>query len=869
MTRYTVSDEIVQIIRDNSNSTYEKRIILSNLGYGETDIDELFSVIGHREFVRSYPHVLPNTGTSDIELSGDYFLSYLDYLEQNTRPDQWIQRKQDMESSLRKLLPHLSRGRMVHGLVIGDVQSGKTSNFLGLMALSIDKGFQVIIVLSGTTNLLRNQTQKRFEEAFDVNDPNLVVMTSQDIEKNKVSLEHGPYTEWVSGDFKTNDVDLEQENRNGKTIIFICKKTKNTLENLESELSNYEFTKNNPILIIDDESDSASINTIRPRSEVDNTDEDEAENREETATAINNLIRSIVKISTSTVYLGYTATPYAALLSNPFENDEELGPSLYPRDVILTLPTPVPHCGITEYFSPHGYLRRRVTTIRDNAEIVLSDVEPDHLPESLKNSILDFIISGALKLRNKGTDQFHHTMLIHNHIRTDNHRCVAQLVQRFGSDFCSKYKRSRFSRRENEYHTLKERWESEFLIPPTEEERMDGFVKSFMSKFRWPNMVKTINSSDDDTDHLFKSDSRLDYSIPGRWYIAVGGTILSRGLTVEGLSTSYFTRQSALYDSLTQMARWCGYHSPEDQKLIRVVTTAAILDWFQWIFRVDSQIRDDVAVLEARNGSPVDISPKILRYNDEETTFLPTRRGAMHYAVLRGLSYSGTSPSTLQLPLGDSLRLQNNIHQVHRIVERVESWSNMELAGGKKGDIDFASVYSFIEQFSHSENFSSFDTTALLNYINERRSEGELSNWTLCLYSPSRNRDTNIDWPINSIPKPNVTERGMMPQGRLDVIFDKRHTAEDICHLIEDRRDITRRSAREARPVSHAQLAIYLLSSKYVPGGGSRGFTPLYPGGEDELDVVAFGIVLPDADVDAQQFWLADGLSPVDGDVID
>ena len=87
-------------------------------------------------------------------------------------------------------------------------------------------------------------------------------------------------------------------------------------------------------------------------------------------------------------------------------------------------------------------------------------------------------------------------------------------------------------------------------------------------------MVKAINSTDGDTDSLFSNDTRLDYSIPGRWYIAVGGTILSRGLTVEGLSISYFTRRSALYDSLTQMARWCGYHSPEDQKLIRVVTTA-------------------------------------------------------------------------------------------------------------------------------------------------------------------------------------------------------------------------------------------------------------------------------------------------------
>ena len=129
-------------------------------------------------------------------------------------------------------MPHLSRERTVHGLVIGDVQSGKTSNYLGLMALALDKGFQVIIVLSGTTNLLRNQTQKRFEEAFDLNDPNLVIMTTQDIERHKVHYEHGPYTEWSSGDFKSSDRDLEHAYRSGRSIIFICKKTKNTWSTL-------------------------------------------------------------------------------------------------------------------------------------------------------------------------------------------------------------------------------------------------------------------------------------------------------------------------------------------------------------------------------------------------------------------------------------------------------------------------------------------------------------------------------------------------------------------------------------------------------------------------------------------------------------
>ena len=102
--------------------------------------------------------------------------------------------------------------------------------------------------------------------------------------------------------------------------------------------------------------------------------------------------------------------------------------------------------------------------------------------------------------------------------------------------------------------------------------------------------------------------------------------------------------------------------------------------------------------------------------------------------------------------------------------------------------------------------------------------------------------------------------------GKIGRHLRQRHTAEDICHLIEDRRNISRRSAREARPTSHAQLGIYLLSSTYTPGDGSRGFTPLYSDDEQELDVVAFGIVLPDADVDIQQFWLADGLNPVDGD---
>lgn len=834
------------------------------MGYEDIQIDAFFSELGFREFIRSEPHVLPRFSGEESALGGEKFTNYLQYLEMQTPPEYWGQRELDLKSSMERVLPYLFFDRPIYGLVIGDVQSGKTSNFLGLTAAAIDNNVNLIIILSGTTNLLRNQTQIRFEQAFGTNDPFFLCLTQKDVKENKVSPEHGPYVEWQSGDFKSTDLNLDKEISKGRTIIAILKKTKPTLENFVDYLRLFPGLNNKKVLIIDDESDSASINTVRPPEEDDDEAGVEEENDEETATAINILIRRIIQVSNYSVYLGYTATPYAALLSNPFENDAEYGPSLYPRDVILTLPTPMPHCGVSEYFSPHGYLRRRVSVIQDDGGETLSQLEPEELPESLKNSILDFIISGALKLINKGNKNFHHTMLVHNHIRTINHNIIAQKIQRFGANFSTKYSRVIFSNRQPEYYDLKSRWENEFLIEELRENEMDTAIKEFLVKFRWTSMVKTINSSKESVDRLFSTDSRLDYSTPGKWVIAVGGTILSRGLTVEGLSISYFSRRSALYDSLTQMARWCGYHSTFDQQLIRVRTTPLILEWFQWIYRVDTQIRLDVAVLEERGGSPVELSPRILFYNHEELDFLPTRRGAMQYAVLRGNSFSGTSPSTLHLDLDNQIAQSSNIALLNELVEGLDDWEPMEFAGGQKTNIDYERVMRFAESFQLPNTRNAMDIRGILNYISERREEGELTNWTICLYSPTRNRASNIDWRGTTVPPPNVTERGKMPQGRLDVLFDKRHTAEDIAEFIEDRTRITRQSARTARPLANAQLGIYILSSDYTPPDGARGFTGLYSDNTEHTDVVAFGFVFPDSDVDAEEYWMAEGLMPVD-----
>lgn len=206
--------------------------------------------------------------------------------------------------TLRKIMSYLGNpneesGFSVRGLVVGDVQSGKTSNYLGLITKAADAGYKVIFILTGTIESLRKQTQIRVEEGFVGYD----VVSAVDVGVGRGDKTPKSFTSRLK-DFVADDdqnTNIKISNYPSEPMIFVVKKNASVLSKLYTSLKNINTTKQYqqikaPMLLIDDEADNASINTRKP---------------EDDPTKINKYIRNILKLFSRSSYVGFTATPFA------------------------------------------------------------------------------------------------------------------------------------------------------------------------------------------------------------------------------------------------------------------------------------------------------------------------------------------------------------------------------------------------------------------------------------------------------------------------------------------------------------------------------------------------------------------------------
>ena len=134
-----------------------------------------------------------------------------------------------------------------------------------------------------------------------------------------------------------------------------------------------------------------------------------------------------------------------------------------------------------------------------------------------------------------------------------------------------------------------------------------------------------------------KADIDYDaYKETGYSVIAVGGDKLSRGLTLEGLSVSYFLRVSRQYDSLLQMGRWFGYRRGFAD-LCRLYTTPDMEDWFRYVATAQKELRAQFFDMAQVNATPKDFGLKIAVHDILEVT----AKNKQRHAELRQSSYAG------------------------------------------------------------------------------------------------------------------------------------------------------------------------------------------------------------------------------------
>ena len=595
------------------------------------------------------------------------------------------------------------------GLVVGHVQSGKTANYTGVINKAADAGYKVIIVLAGILSALRSQTQERIDEGFRGVDSSKqlddIPLKDRLVGVGKYSHDNVPisFTTTVH-DFKSSiakQIGSTLDNFN-QPVVLVIKKNKAILQNLINWLKNNNLNLDQfPFLLVDDEADHASINT----------------NKEDTdATAINSKIRELLKLFRQNMYLGYTATPFANIFIDPDNRDEMIGDELFPRDFIISLDAPSNYVGSRRIFSSDSDLDI-VRELLDFEDLLPSshkkDYVPEAIPESLEEAIRAFILIRAIRIL-RDQEFKHNSMLINVSRFTDVQSHIKLLVHEYVDELrrsiINHYALDELQALKNkEIKSLKATFDKEFSGIEFDWKTVQLTLKRAVS----PIKTIEVNAS--------KNSEPLDYSKEnypkGRSIIAVGGLSLSRGLTLEGLTVSYFIRNTQMYDTLMQMGRWFGYREGFAE-LCRLYMPCEAISWYEHISDVTEELRDEFKRMENAKLTPEEFG---LCVRSHPESLIVTARNKMRSGtdVLRQISLFGRHVETTVLGSSASFLISNKKALDSLIVDLLQTRSLVETSGNNYlfQNIDDDTVKRFIDSYSNHPASIMTEPKPILDYI--------------------------------------------------------------------------------------------------------------------------------------------------------
>lgn len=628
----------------------------------------------------------------------------------------------------------------VRGLVLGYVQSGKTANFTALIAKAADRGYKLVIVLSGIHNSLRQQTQIRLDRELGLVDgPDSVGYPTA------VQEWWGITSSEEGGDFKpaTNPGPLAQGSRG----LMVVKKNATVLRRLAKWLE--RVPADTPTLIIDDEADQASINTGTPLAEqTDLTAEDVDETSDASEidpSTINGLIREITNKFRRVSYVAYTATPFANVLIDPDASTATHGKDLFPSEFIISLSRPATYFGASRFFGNgeerEGQSKLNVVRFIPDDEVAslapptsMARLWKPTVSDSLMSALLNWILASAANDYRNGTQLS--SMLIHtsssiqkqNDLKTALVGQFAELVNQWT------YSRDKLSQ------TLHAMWDQDFVptsadfnkFPPISFEDLLPGIDHLLGS-RTPVKVLALNSSSQDM---------LDYDAdPHQKLILVGGNRLSRGLTLENLLVSFYVRSSTAYDTLLQMGRWFGYRG-KYADLTRLWTSEEIYEKFRHLSLVEDDLRDEISAYAARELTPLDMAPKIRAH----PAMLVTARNRMGTGSHVKLSYSGQLIQTIHFDLERVDILEANLSLTSQFLGYLGSPAAVENNRPMWLNVPVDYIVPFLQRFQAAKGNEGFDMANLSNYVlMQAQKAEELTNWTVAIAgnaSPNSNLGT-------------------------------------------------------------------------------------------------------------------------------
>lgn len=608
------------------------------------------------------------------------------------------------------------------GLVVGDVQSGKTANYLGLINMAYDYGYKIVVLLAGLTDSLRIQTQKRMDEGVVGAVSDTIGNTIKYCGVGVVNNEHYaiPFTN------RENDfANFINRNLNAtindfkKPVILVVKKNRkildSVLEKLQSAVQGYD---SNSILIIDDEADNASISTAKPGNN---------------PTAINKCIRGIFNKFPIATYVGFTATPFANIFINPEDEDVD-NLDLFPSDFIVQLNAPDNYFGGGKVFPEAGTIARPIRLLDESEENFLPIKHKIHdhfyvMPDSMKEAIHVFLINNVIRTL-RGHKTKHRSMMINisrfNLMQYDIKNTVSAYVEKIKNIIeQDSYKTTVEFIKNKDMYDLYQTYQDDFYTeirngnPETQEEPLswDDIQKGLFSEIDKFEIV-VINSRVTSGDR-FNYD---DYSDTGARVIAIGGFVLSRGLTLEGLMVSYYSRNAGAYDILLQMCRWFGYR-PKYEDLCRIYMSETNVERFDAALDAVADLKIQFAEMERKGKQPKDFGLMVKESPDTlETTLLVTSRNKMYHSdeIIYHLNYGGVYADTSKFPL-DADKNKSNIRAYNAFYEKIKilpgAFQNCEATRYMATGVSKYDIAHFIKQLSISHYNKKFEINGLSEYI--------------------------------------------------------------------------------------------------------------------------------------------------------
>lgn len=618
------------------------------------------------------------------------------------------------------------------GMVVGHVQSGKTGNYIGLICKAADAGYRLIVVIAGIHNNLRNQTQARIDEGFIGRDTGRLAHANRNQRQKIIGVGTFDQREFPVSltntlrDFNkvTATTNTSQIGQYNVPVVLVIKKNSSTLKNLLEWLKEHSVHQGTqmvrqPMLLIDDEADNASINTAYGRNEV---------------TRINGQIRELLSLFHRSCYVGYTATPFANIFIDPDTDDEALRQDLFPRDFIIGLDAPSNYFGAQKVF--HDAPDRHVRFIGDNEDVFPMRHDIDHpvdtLPDSLVRAVRTFIVARAIR-NVRGQQAAHASMLVNASRFTDVQgrirSRIADVVARMRDAVAVDGGKGRGALRNPEIAALHTVWEEEYAGAEGTDWSM---VQARLYEVLVGVRIIEVNAS--------RRSQALDYDQGGEHgvtVIAVGGFSLSRGLTLEGLTVSYFLRSSMMYDTLMQMGRWFGYR-PGYEDLCRVWMPADGVGWYAHIHEAMEDLQAQLKRMELVKATPAQFG---LAVRSHPQSLIVTARNKMgtgrEFPVKVGLAGKLVETTRIRADRDQLNRNRRAGEELAAAIEALGISRDFRSKGELCRGVPVGLVRVFLRTFRADSADPLTDPRLMIDYI-DARADSELSAWDILFASAQK-----------------------------------------------------------------------------------------------------------------------------------